>query len=106
MSKKQQKPTQKLSSKQREERIAAAQERERKDKEARDRKAMLKRVGVIVVCVILVLALCLPTVGLSLSEGFPRPVVKEIFHKGGCCPEEVVSRSLSKPFSPLFFFCL
>lgn len=65
MSKKQQKPSQKLTKKQREDKIAAAQERERKEKEARDRKDQLKRIGVIIVCVILVLALGIPTVALS-----------------------------------------
>lgn len=69
MSKKQQKSNQKLTPKQREARIAAAQERDRKDKEARERKEMLKRVGVIIVCVILALALGLPTIGLSLLGG-------------------------------------
>ena len=66
MSKKQQKSNQKLTAKQREAKIAAAQEKDRKDQAARDRKEKLKRIGVIIVCVILVLALGLPTIGLSL----------------------------------------
>ena len=66
MSKKQQKSNQKLTPKQREAKIAAAQEKDRKDQAARERKEKLKRIGVIIVCVILVLALGLPTIGLSL----------------------------------------
>ena len=52
---------QKLTKKQREERIRAAQEREARDKAKREARDKLKRIGIIVVCVILVLALFLPT---------------------------------------------
>lgn len=58
---------QKISAKQAEERRQAALERARRQKEAQARKEFLKRVGIIIVCVILVLALSIPTVGLCSS---------------------------------------
>lgn len=56
---------QKMTAKQREARLAAAQERERLAREKKERSDRLKRIGVIVVCAILVLALGVPTVALS-----------------------------------------
>ena len=47
------------------ERIRAAQERERKEKERREAAARTKKIFTIVVCVILVLALGIPTVALA-----------------------------------------
>lgn len=61
---------QKISKKQREARLQAAQEREARALAEKERKERLKKVGIIVVCVILVLALGVPTVALSfLSAG-------------------------------------
>ncbi|WP_283170133.1 CASC3 protein CASC3 [Curtanaerobium respiraculi] len=61
---------QKMSKKQREARLQAAQEREARALAEKERKERLKKVGIIVVCVILVLALGVPTVALSfLSAG-------------------------------------
>lgn len=59
----------KISAKQAEERRQAALERARRQKEAQARKEFLKRVGIIIVCVILVLALSIPTVGLMFLGG-------------------------------------
>lgn len=56
---------QKLTSKQKSERVKAAQERERIEKERRAAAERTKRIFTIVVCVILVLALGIPTVALS-----------------------------------------
>lgn len=60
---------QKISAKQAEERRQAALERQRRAAEKQKRAEFLKRVGVIVVCVILVLALSIPTVGLMVLGG-------------------------------------
>jgi len=57
---------QKLSAKQKAARIEAAKERERKAKEQEEKAARRKRVFTIVVCVILALALCIPTMALTL----------------------------------------
>ena len=59
---------QKMTKKQREARVAAAEERERRQKAAQERSARTKRIFTIVVCVVLVLALGLPTVGLALCS--------------------------------------
>ena len=56
---------QKLTAKQRSERVKAAQERERLEKERREAAERTKRIFTIVVCVILVLALGIPTVALA-----------------------------------------
>ncbi|MBQ9042633.1 MAG: CASC3 protein CASC3 [Eggerthellaceae bacterium] len=60
---------QKMTQKQREDRIRAAEERERRAEEAKKRKERTKQIFTIVVCVILVLALGVPTVGLALLGG-------------------------------------
>ncbi len=61
---------QKMSAKQREARLEAAKAREARIAEEKARKERWKKIGVIVVCVILVLALGVPTVALSfLSTG-------------------------------------
>ena len=60
---------QKMTQKQRDERIRAAEERERRAEEAKKRKERTKQIFTIVVCVILVLALGVPTVGLALLGG-------------------------------------
>ncbi len=60
---------QKISAKQAEERRQAALDRQRRAAEKQARAAFLKRVGVIVVCIILVLALSIPTVGLMVLGG-------------------------------------
>ncbi len=57
---------QKITAKQKSERIKAAQERERLEKERREAAARTKKIFTIVVCVILVLALGIPTVALSV----------------------------------------
>lgn len=56
---------QKMTAKQRQARLEAAQRREAAAKAEKERKERMKRIGVIVVCVILVLALGIPTVALS-----------------------------------------
>lgn len=66
MAKKQQKSKQKLTQKQRAERIKTAEERAKREEEAKARKERTKQIFTIVVCVILVLALGIPTIGLSL----------------------------------------
>lgn len=60
---------QKISAKQAEERRQAALDRQRRAVEKQARAAFLKRVGVIIVCIILVLALSIPTVGLMVLGG-------------------------------------
>lgn len=60
---------QKVSAKQREARIRAAQERERKIQAQKARKERIKRVFTVVVCIILVLALCVPTVAMAFLGG-------------------------------------
>ena len=59
---------QKMTKKQREARIAAAEERERRQQAAQERASRTKRIFTIIVCVVLVLALGLPTVGLALCS--------------------------------------
>lgn len=66
MAKKQGGSKQKLTKAQREARIKAAEERQRREEEAKAKKQRGKQIFTIVVCVILVLALGIPTVGLSL----------------------------------------
>ena len=57
---------QKMTKKQREARVKAAEEREARQKAAQERATRTKRIFTIAVCVVLVLALSLPTVGLAL----------------------------------------
>lgn len=60
---------QKMTAKQLKEREERALERKRKAKEKAARKALLWRIFVIAVCVILILALSLPTMGLMFLGG-------------------------------------
>ena len=60
---------QNMTAKQLKEREKRALERQRKAKEKAARKALLWRVFVIAVCVILILALSLPTMGLMFLGG-------------------------------------
>lgn len=60
---------QKISAKQAEERRQAALDRQRRQAEKKARVDLLKRIGVIIVCVILALALSIPTVGLMFIGG-------------------------------------
>lgn len=69
MAKKQQKSKPKLTAKQKEERIKAAEERAKREAAAKARKERTKRIFTIVVCVILVLALGIPTIGLAVLGG-------------------------------------
>ena len=64
-----QKSKQKLTKKQQEARLKAAQERETREQAARERRENLKRIGIVVVCVILALALGLPVAGLLAVGG-------------------------------------
>ena len=66
MSKKQQKSKQKLTQKQREDRVKAAEERVKREAAAKERKERTKRIFTIVVCVILVLALGIPTMAIAV----------------------------------------
>ncbi|MDO4502278.1 MAG: CASC3 protein CASC3 [Coriobacteriia bacterium] len=68
MSKKQNK-SQKLSAQQKADHIKAAQEREARALQKKEREQKTKQIFTIVVCVILVLALGLPTVGLAVLGG-------------------------------------
>lgn len=52
--------------KQQADRIRAAEEREKRAREAAEAKARTKKIFTIVVCVILVLALCIPTMALTV----------------------------------------
>lgn len=63
------KKKQKMTAKQLQEREQRALERQRKYEEKEARKSLMWRVFVIVVCVILVLALSLPTMGLMFLGG-------------------------------------
>ena len=56
---------QKMTKKQREARVQAAEQREQRQKAAQERASRTKRIFTIAVCVVLVLALGLPTVGLA-----------------------------------------
>ena len=69
MAKKQTKSKQKISPAQREARIKAAEERVKREEEAKAKAARTKQIFTIVVCVILVLALALPTMGLAVLGG-------------------------------------
>ncbi len=60
---------QKLTAKQKADRIKAAEEREERARAAEERAAKTKKIFTIVVCVILVLALGIPTMALSLLGG-------------------------------------
>lgn len=60
---------QKTTAKQKEVRILAAAEREARAKAKRERSDRVKRIVTIVVCVILVLAMFIPTMALSVLGG-------------------------------------
>ena len=60
---------QKMTQKQREAKVRAAEERERRAEEAQKRKERTKKIFTVIVCIILVLALGVPTVGLALLGG-------------------------------------
>ena len=66
MKKKQGNSKQKLTKAQREARIKAAEERAQREEEAKARKQRGRQIFTIVVCVILVLALGIPTIALSV----------------------------------------
>ena len=55
-----------ITRKQQTERIKAAQERERRAKEVAEAKARTKKIFTVVVCIILVLALGIPTMALTV----------------------------------------
>ena len=57
---------QKMTAAQREAKIKAAEERQRREEEARAKKQRGKQIFTIIVCVILVLALGVPTIALSV----------------------------------------
>ena len=63
------KQQQKSAAKQKSDRIKAAQERERRALEQRARAEKMKRVFTVVICVILVLALGIPTMALMVMGG-------------------------------------
>lgn len=69
MAKKQQKSKQKLTPKQKQERIKAAEERAKREEAAKAAKARTKQIFTIIVCVILALALGIPTIGLAVLGG-------------------------------------
>lgn len=56
----------KMTRAQREAKIAAAKEREARAQEKRERSARMKKIFTVVVCVVLVLALGIPTIALSV----------------------------------------
>lgn len=57
---------QKMTAAQRQAKIQAAEERQHREEEAREKKQRGKRIFTIIVCVILVLALGVPTIALSV----------------------------------------
>lgn len=57
---------QKLTAQQKSDRIKAAKEREARAQAQRERSAKMKKIFTVVVCVILVLALGIPTIALSV----------------------------------------
>lgn len=57
---------QKLTAQQKSDRIKAAQEREERARAARERSQKMKKAFTVVICVILVLALGIPTIALSV----------------------------------------
>lgn len=63
------KKKQKMTAKQIKEHEERALERQRKAKEAAEHKALMWRIFVVAVCVILILALSLPTMGLMFLGG-------------------------------------
>ena len=69
MAQKPNKSKQQISAKQRAEREARAAERAKKEAEEKAKKERFKRIFVIAVCVILALALTLPTMGLLVLGG-------------------------------------
>lgn len=69
MAKNQTKSKQKMTPAQREARIQAAEERAKREEAAKAHAAKRKQIFTIVVCVILVLALALPTMGLAVLGG-------------------------------------
>lgn len=60
---------QKLTARQKEARIKAAREREQRAKAKKERADRIKRIVTVVVCVILVLALFIPTMALTVLSG-------------------------------------
>ncbi len=66
--KKQSKSKGKLTNEQKAARIRAAQEREKRAREQRERSARMKKIFTVVVCVILVLALGIPTMALTVLQ--------------------------------------
>ena len=66
--KKQSKSKGKLTNEQKAVRICAAQEREKRAREQRERSARMKKIFTVVVCVILVLALGIPTMALTVLQ--------------------------------------
>ena len=77
MSKKQNKQSQKLSPAQREARIEAARKRQEAEKQKQERSARRKQIFTIVVCVILVLALGVPTVALQFMSAANNAATNE-----------------------------
>ena len=64
------KSTRKVSAAQKAERLRAAQEREDRAREKREADQRFKKIFTVVICVILVLALCIPTMALTvLGQG-------------------------------------
>ena len=66
MAKKSGNKQQKLTAQQKSDRIKAAKEREARAQAQRERSAKMKKIFTVVVCVILVLALGIPTIALSV----------------------------------------
>lgn len=62
------KKTQKVSAKQKAAKIAAAQEREAAAAAKKAHTERLKKIGIVIVCAVLILALGLPTIGLSMCS--------------------------------------
>ena len=58
-----------LTAKQKEARIQAAREREERAKAKKERSDRIKRIVTVIVCIILVLALFIPTMALSVLGG-------------------------------------
>ena len=62
------KKTQKMSAKQKAAKLAAAQEREAAAAAKKEKSARLKKIGVVAVCVVLILALGMPVMALTMCS--------------------------------------
>ena len=84
MAKKSGNKQQKLTAQQKSDRIKAAKEREARAQAQRERSAKMKKIFTVVVCVILVLALGIPTIGAVRAHGVTVAVGRSCGEPQGC----------------------